>query len=218
MTVSSKIITMAFKSNTIQQIDLDRAEDVRNVTLEVKKGKGITELSISKIFCDPTGRHVIIGTHQGENYYLHEGWSKARLLPKCKLVIESVAWNPTPPSKSSSVSAYHRTSTREILLGGRNGTIYEMLLDAHDDIFKTPDRYVSPIYTFADRHPITGLHAEYMASNASAAPSENRRLVVLATSATRIYQFLGTVERKPDDVGKLYDPVFASYRDVAPSK
>ncbi|KAF8329689.1 Pep3/Vps18/deep orange family-domain-containing protein [Cantharellus anzutake] len=215
MTVSSKIITMAFKTNSLQQIDLDRAEDIRNITLEVKKGRGTAELSISKIFCDPTGRHVIIGTAQGENYYLFEGWSKARLLPKCKLVIESVAWNPAPPSKSS-VSAHPRTSAREILLGGRNGTIYEMHLDAQEDIFKTPDRYVSPLYTFTERHPITGLHAEYMSSGAGGASGDSKRLVVLATSATRIYQFIGIIERKPEEIGKLYDPVFATYRDVAP--
>ena len=87
--------------------------------------------------CDPTRWDVIIGMHQG---------LKAWLLLKCKVVIESVAWNPVPPPKSSPASAYPWASMCKILLGGHNGTIYEMLLDVHDDIFKMPDRYVSPIF------------------------------------------------------------------------
>lgn len=202
LTVSSNILTMAFKSNTLQQLSLKDSDKISNITL-AKKG----DVTVSKIFSDPTGRHVIIATHQGENFYLHEGWQKARPLPKCKLVIESVAWN---PSLSSPSSAHPRTSTREILLGGLNGTIYEMLLDAHDDIFKTPDRYVSPVYTLPDRQPITGIHAEYLAGG--------KRLVVLATSVSRIYQFVGNIDRRPDEVGKLFDPVFLPYRESAPSE
>ena len=107
----------------------------------VKHGTGLLRVpcpfGVRNKIGGPTGQDVVIGMHQG---------SKAWLLPKCKVVIESMAWNPAPPPKSSCASAYPWASMHKILLGGCNGTIYEMLLDAHDDIFKMPDRYVSPIF------------------------------------------------------------------------
>ena len=202
LTVSSNVLTMAFKSNTLQQLSLTNSDAIANLVLG-KKG----DYTIYKIFSDPTGKHVLIATHQGENFYLYEGWQKAQHLARCKLIIESVAWNSQASSPSTS---YPRTSTREILLGGRNGTIYEMLVDAHTDVFKPYDRYVSPIYHLPDRQPITGLHAEFLTTG--------NRVFVLATSSSRIYQFVGMVDRRPDEVGKLYDSVFMPYRDAAPSK
>jgi hypothetical protein len=196
---------MALKSNTLQQLslknDVDSDINIANIGL-AKKG----DVTIYKIFTDPTGRHTIITTQQGENFYLYEGWSRARPLPKRKMVVESVAWN---PNATTSSSAYPRTSTREILLGDQHGGISETMLDAHDDIFRTPDRYVHPIFTFPDRQPVTGLHAESITGN--------NQIVVLATSASRFYQFSGVVERRPDEVGRLYETIFVPYRGVAPS-
>lgn len=191
---------MALYPNTLQQLSLQNEGNIANISL-TKKG----EATIYKIFTDPTGKHTIITTQQGDNYYLYEGWPKARHLPKRKMVIESVAWNPNASSSSSSSNAYSRTSTREILLGDRNGGIFETLLDAHDDIFRTPDRYVQSIYAFPDRQPVTGLHAEFV-------PGSNR-VIILATSASRLYQFNGNL----DEVGRLYESTFVPYRDAAPS-
>lgn len=192
---------MALYPNTLQQLSLQNEGNIANISL-AKKG----DATIYKIFTDPTGKHTIITTQQGDNYYLYEGWQKARLLPKRKMVIESVAWNPNASSPSSSSSSYSRTSTREILLGDRNGGICETLLDAHDDIFRTPDRYVQSIYAFPDRQPVTGLHVEFV-------PGSNR-VIILATSASRLYQFNGNL----DEVGRLYESTFVPYRDAAPSK
>lgn len=196
---------MALKSSTLQQLSLKPGSEgnILNISLN-KKG----EFTIYKIFTDPTGRHTIITTTQGDNFYLYEGWPKARHLPKRKMIIESVAWNPNAISSSPSPQ-YPRTSTREILLGDRNGGIYETLLDAHEDIFRTPDRYVQSIYAFPDRQPVTGLHSEFV-------PGSNR-VVVLATSPSRLYQFTGNVDRRSDETGKLYEPIFIPYRDSTPS-
>lgn len=206
LAVSSNVLTMALKSNTLQQLslknDVDSDINIANIGL-AKKG----DVTIYKIFTDPTGRHTIITTQQGENFYLYEGWQKARPLPKRKMVIESVAWNPNATSSSSNV--YPRTSTGEILLGDQHGGICETMLDAHDNIFQTPDRYVVSIFTFPDRQPVTGLHAE-------SSPGTNR-MVILATSATRFYQFSGVLDRRPDEVGKLYESIFVPYREAAPS-
>lgn len=202
LTVASNILSMAFKSNTLQQLSLEDSRSISNITL-AKKG----EVNIYKIFSDPSGRHLVITTHQGENFYCYEGWTKARALPKCKMIIESVAWNPN----SASTSAVHpKSATREIILGARNGNIYETLLDAHDDIFKTPDRYVQLIYTLPDRQPVTGLKVEPL--------SGGKRVAILATSNSRIYQFVGSVDRRADEVGKLYESIFAPYKETAPSE
>jgi hypothetical protein len=37
------------------------------------------------MFFDPTGRHLIITTETGDNYYLFAKWKKAKLLSKIKV-------------------------------------------------------------------------------------------------------------------------------------
>ena len=215
LAVASNILTMALKSNTLQQLSLKddgTSGSIANITLARKSSGKDDPTSIYKIFSDPSGRHTIITTLQGENFYLFEGWTKARPLPKCKMIIESVAWNPIASSITNNSNPLNRTSTREILIGARNGTIFEALIDAHDDIFKTPDRIVQSLYSFSDRLPITGLHVEFLAGQASSKP-----IVVLVTSASRFYQFSGAVERRADESGKLFEAIFAPYRDAAPS-
>jgi hypothetical protein len=193
---------MALKSNTLQQLSLKNDGNIANLTLAAGK-KG--DVTIYKIFTDPTGRHTIISTTQRENFYLFEGWQKARPIPQTKMIIESVAWNPAASLSSNK----NHSSTREILLGDRSGGIYETLIDSQSDIFKTPDRYVQSIYTLPDRQPVTGLHIEFVLGS--------KRIVVLATSSSRLYQFTATVDRRPDEVGKLYESIFVPYREAAPS-
>ena len=38
------------------------------------------------MFLDPTGRHLIITTQSGDNYYLYAKWKKAKLLSKIKVL------------------------------------------------------------------------------------------------------------------------------------
>ncbi|KAH9855763.1 hypothetical protein C2E23DRAFT_901136, partial [Lenzites betulinus] len=68
------------------------------------------------------------------------------------MVIESVAWN-----KAALLSSSHSTSTREFLVGGRYGTIYEAVLDAEEEFFKSQERYLQPVFTLPERHSVTGL-------------------------------------------------------------
>lgn len=41
--------------------------------------------AITAAFFDPTGRHLIITTDRGENYYLYEKWQKCKLLKNLKV-------------------------------------------------------------------------------------------------------------------------------------
>ena len=122
------------------------------------------------------------------------------------MIIESVAWN-----KAGLLSSSHSTSTREILIGARNGTIYEAVLDAEEDFFKSQERYLQSVFSLPERHPITGIKFDYL-------PSDPKQALVIVTTLTRIYQFIGTVDKKPDDVGRVFTSLFATYRETAPSE
>ena len=200
--VSSDMLVMGLSSNVLVLIELSHADQV----IKIKIPRTSNEMSIYKLFMDPSGRHIIITSIQGENWYLFRTWKKPRQLKGFKMVIESVAWN-----KSALLSSTHSTSTREILIGGRNGAIFEAVLDAEEDFFKSQERYLQSVFSLPERHPITGIKFDYFP------PSDRKRALVLATTPTRIYQFSGPVDKKSEDIGRVFTPLFASYRDIAPS-
>lgn len=55
------------------------------VFLDIEIPRKVSEGKIYKMFFDPTGRHLIITTETGDNYYLFEKWKKAKLLSKIKV-------------------------------------------------------------------------------------------------------------------------------------
>ncbi|KJA29290.1 hypothetical protein HYPSUDRAFT_32690 [Hypholoma sublateritium FD-334 SS-4] len=198
--VSSDMLAMGLSNNVIVLIELSHAEQVVKIPIPRKP----TEMTIHKLFMDPSGRHIIITSTQGENWYLYRTWKKPRQLKGFKMIIESVAWN-----KAALLSSSHSTSTREILIGARNGTIYEAVLDAEEDFFKSQERYLQSVFSLPERHPITGIKFDYL-------PSDPKQALVIATTLTRIYQFSGPVEKKPEDVGRVFTSLFATYRETAP--
>lgn len=199
--VSSDMLAMGLASNLIVLIELSHAEQVVKVQIPRKP----SEMSIHKLFMDPSGRHIIVTSTQGENWYLYRSWRKPRQLKGFKMVIESVAWN-----KSALLSSTHSTSTREILIGARNGTIYEAALDAEEDFFKSQERYLQSIFSLPERHPITGIKFDYFP------PTDPKKALVLITTPTRIYQFVGSIDRKSEEVGRVFTALFAAYRESAP--
>ncbi|KIO30783.1 hypothetical protein M407DRAFT_14242 [Tulasnella calospora MUT 4182] len=204
MESSSYILTMAFSNNTLRQLNLRQPDAVASITLTTKKSP--SELTIYRTFMDPTGKHTIITTEQGDNFYAYDGWTKARPLAKFRMVIESVAWNEGVIQGSSTTNK--AASTREILIGARNGTIYESVIDAHDDFFKSQDRYLNALFTLPDKQPIYGVKFETYSSP----DAKSRRGAVLVTTATRIYEFQGALDKKGEDSGKLFEPLFEPYR------
>ncbi len=200
--VSSDLLVMAFNNNLLVLIELSHADQVMKIPLPRKP----TEMTVFKLFMDPSGRHIIITSTQGENWYLHRNWKKPRLLKGFKMVIERVAWN-----KAALLSSAHSTSTKEILDGARNGTIYEAALDAEEDFFKSHERYLQSVFSLPERHPITGIKFDYFS------PTDAKKALVIVTTTTRIYQFIGPVDKKPDEVGKVFPQLFAGYRETAPS-
>ena len=193
---------MGLSNNVLVLIELSRDDQVVQIPILRKPN----EFSIYKLFLDPSGRHLIITSTQGENWYLYRGWKKPRQLKSFKMVIESVAWN-----KSALLNSAHSTSTREILIGGRNGTIYEAVLDVQEDFFKSQERYFQSIFTLPERHPVTGLRFDFFP------PMDQRKALVLVTTATRVYQFVGTPDKRSEEGGRVFSRLFAGYSDNAPS-
>lgn len=203
LVVSSDTLYMGLANNLIVQIELSRAEQFIRIQIPRKP----TEFTIYKLFLDPSGRHLLVTSVQGENWYFYRGWKKPRQLKSFKMIIESVAWN-----KSVLLSSSHSTSTREMLIGARNGTIYEAVLDAEEDFFKSQERYLQPVFTLPERHPVTGLKFDMFPS------LEPKKALVLVTTATRIYQFVGTPDRRSEEGGRVFSALFGSYRDTVPSE
>ncbi|KAF9502533.1 DigA protein [Pleurotus eryngii] len=201
MAVCSDILAMALTSNTIVQIELSHADQVVKIQIPRKQ----TELILHKIFMDPSGRHIIVTSTQGENWYLFRGWKKPRQLKGFKMIIESIAWN-----RTALLSSSHSTSTREMLIGARNGQIYEAVLDAEEDFFKSQERYLQSVFTLPERHPITGIEFVFHP------PSESKQALVIVTTPSRIYQFAGTPDRRSEEGGRVFTSLFAAYRETAP--
>lgn len=192
---------MGLSSNVLILIELSHATQVDRIS--VGGGKPFT---LYKLFMDPSGRHIIITSTQGDNWYMYKAWKKAKPLTRMKMVIESVAWN-----KAALLSPSHPTSSREILIGTRNGMIYEALLDAQEDLFKPHDRYVTEVMSLPDKHPITGIQVDFFP------PSDPRKALVVVTTPSRIHQFVGFPKRTDERNAVLFSSFFSAYRDVAPS-
>lgn len=142
--------------------------------------RGNEPATIRKIFLDPTASHLLISTFSGENYYLHSRASKPKTLSRLRNIqIESVAWSPALPS----------TSTREILIGTKDGLVYEAFIEASDEFLRRDERYARQVYAVPDGAPVTGLHVDMLPGK-----GELRRVVV--TTPTQILHFVGKVARQ----------------------
>ncbi|SNX87383.1 related to DigA protein [Melanopsichium pennsylvanicum] len=141
-------------------------------------------------------------------------------------------------------------STREILIGTRSGDIYEVVITApvgsdpdDGDIFDKiarrtagngaergdVDRVVRHMTTLPERQPVTGLAAEIFPRTdqsssiaaSDAVSNELRRAAIVATTSTRIYEFVGILAKPRSDESEshsLYDKLFLPYRgDASPN-
>ncbi|KAF9902355.1 hypothetical protein BX616_001970, partial [Lobosporangium transversale] len=91
----------------------------------------------------------------------------------------------------------NESSTKEFLIGTRDGLIFEAELEPTAELFKKEERYFRQVFSIGEAHagserlprpkmPITGLRMEQF-------PATLRKYVVIAVTPTRIYQFIGSV-------------------------
>lgn len=202
--IASDLLYMGLTNNQIVHINLRKPELTQWIQVKVP---------IYKLFLDPSGRHLLITSQSGETYYLYAGWPQRqpKLLQSFKLVIESVAWNRTY-LLSTAASKAGASSTRELLLGGRNGTIYEAVLEGKDEMFKNHDRVFRPLFTLPERQPIAGIQFEWFPV------SDPKRGLVIVGTTTRLYQFAGPPNKQMDDGVRGFASIFNAYKDTTPSK
>lgn len=156
--------------------------------MELQKKHGETK-KISKIFLDVHGDHLLANTEGGETFYFGvRNTRSGRGRPVSRfnnMHIESVAWN-TDSSPSS---------TKEILIGTRDGGILETYLEISDYIPNA--RYLRQLRNFGS--PIIGLHVE---------KAGDSRDVFLATRSG-VSVFSGRTAQKPvGDASSVYGSFF----------
>ena len=172
--------------------------------LELPRASGA---ALQSVFVDPhTGSALLLSTASGDHFYVFR--SKCRPLTKMKgVLISAVTWLPPRPDPKS-------PDAREVLIGTLDGSLYEAVIEP------TRTRHFKQCHVLAPPRPILGLQAELFPSAAGAgggapagapaagagqAAAEERRLYVMATTATRYYEFVG---------GPSLEALFAEQRDA----
>ncbi|GAA5891146.1 hypothetical protein JCM6882_006439 [Rhodosporidiobolus microsporus] len=179
----------------IIRIDLDAPTEVETISLPLPPHSSSAPSSsqpppprLHALHVDPLGRHALVSTTTGENFYLFVGAlpassaRKAKPLPRLKgAIIDSVAWAPSS-GPSSSISSSSTTSsspfaTKDLLLGTSTGQLLSTsLLDAallpdaqQQSAFSLPvpgartggvEKYVKQLLTLPVREGIVGVRYE----------------------------------------------------------
>ena len=145
---------------------------------------------IRRMFLDPTASHLLITTALAENFYLHTQSRQPRPLARLKgVAIESVAWNLSRPT----------ASTREILVGASDGTVYEVYIEPSTEFFRREEKYLKTVYKISDG-PVTGLWVGL----SPGAPNHRR---ILLSSHRTLSHLVGRLDRPGHDRGA---PSFAN--------
>ncbi|KAJ5176949.1 uncharacterized protein N7482_002826 [Penicillium canariense] len=190
--VANNVLILALSTGRILRIDLDNPEDIDDIDLPKKSSEiGL----IRRMFLDPSASHLIVSTTLGENYYLHTQSRQPKALSRLKGVsIESVAWNPSLPT----------ASTREILLGTTDGTVYETYIEPSTEFYRREEKYVTAVYKVPDASPVTGICAEPVPSR----PDQRRVLVATHAKLVHVLGRIGTSKHGRDGGGSIYFELF----------
>ncbi len=223
--VNSNLLAMAIKPLSLILIDLSRPSELINIDLPRPaatsgggSGRGTPDLSatpsISRVYGDPTGKHLLITTTGGDTFYASTSAPARKARPlRLKSPVSCVAWA-SPAHVSSSSSA-------ECLLGSPSGAIYTLTLPPSEDIFKavakTTERDYTQVFTLPEGQAVTGLGFGFWSS-----PNARKERIgwVVATTRERLYELQGQVGNTSVAGGKggWADEVFKSYRDSTPSE
>ena len=161
---------------------------VKPIEMELHKKHGENK-PISKVFLDVHGDHLLVNTEGGETFYFgvrNTRSGRGRPVSRFNNIhIESVSWN-TDSTPSS---------TKEILIGTRDGAILETCLEISDYIPNA--RYIRVLRNFGS--PIIGLHVE---------KSGDSRNVFLATQSGVSVFFGRVAHNKIGDVSPIYGTFF----------
>lgn len=187
--VANNVLVLALSTGRILRFDLDNAEDIDDIDLPKRPAEiGV----IRRLFLDPSASHLIISTTLGENYYLHTQSRQPKALGRLKGVqLDSVAWSPSQPT----------ASTREILLGAADGTVYETYIEPSTEFYRSQERYVKNVYNTQDG-AVIGIYADVLPDR-----PETRR--VLIATQHKLLHFSGRTGRQGHEgSGSVYSKMF----------
>lgn len=148
---------------------------------------------IRRLFLDPTASHLIISTTLGENFYLNTQSRQPKPLSRLKGVsIESISWNPSQPT----------ASTREILIGAGDGTIYETYIELSSEFYKREEKYLKVVYKAEGL--VSGIWTDIVPGKA-----DFRRVIV--STPGKLLHFIGRLGRYGHEgSGSTYAKLFES--------
>jgi vacuolar protein sorting-associated protein 18 len=188
MTAANRTLVFATSNQCVVRWTMNSGQPPEEFDVSKKCGS-----TIERLFLDPTGSHLIIACKDSENFYMHSSYKKLRTLHKTKGVyICSVAWNRKEGTEKSS---------KPILLGGRNGEIYEMSLD---DVNR--DKYFKQVYQLTES-PGVVCGIKWEAFHVGEGDDEPPKYFAMVATAepTRHYHFIG---------GPTFEGLFGRYKDV----
>ncbi|KAI8823436.1 vacuolar protein sorting protein 18 [Fimicolochytrium jonesii] len=204
LAVSSNILLLVAESGSnssrkdgagqrLYRIDLGKSDAID----EIEPGLRQRNDKIRRVFLDPTAKHLLFSTEMGDNYYLYHHWRKPRVLNKFRgVLIESVAWG-----KSGSAGGVPTTGV--ILVGSRQGHVFEAELQPTDEFFKREEKYFRQVYSIPENNtPINSIRFEQF-------PAVPNKYVVFLSSPSRLYQFIGNVT--DIDSGSMFTDLFRKY-------
>ncbi|KAK7532184.1 Pep3/Vps18/deep orange family-domain-containing protein [Phyllosticta citribraziliensis] len=190
--VANNVLILAFETGRILRFDLDSPEDIDDVDLPKKPLEiGV----IRRMFLDPSASHLIISTTLGENYYLHTQSRQPKPLARLKgVTIESVSWNPSEPT----------ASTREILIGASDGTVFEVYIEPSAEFYRREERYIKTVYKAEG--PVVGIWTDAIPGR------PDIRRILLATP-TSLQHWIGRIGRPGrEGSGSIYSRLFEAER------
>ncbi|KAI7903291.1 Pep3/Vps18/deep orange family-domain-containing protein [Cokeromyces recurvatus] len=194
LAVQNNILAAILDNFRIIRIDLDNPLEVDMVEISRKS----TSNKAIKLFLDPTGRHIIVTSSNGENYYLFHKWRRTKELSKLRdITITSIAWNKYVSPSSP--------TTGEILVGTNTGIVYETCIEPTDEFFKREEKYMTKVFSLNEPSmPITGLQFERF-------PTDHQKYFVMLSTPSRLYHFTGFINTDGDKT--LFACLFSNYED-----
>lgn len=255
LTTANNLLFLATAPLSIVIIDLNRPDELLTIDLPrpaADKGNPVPQPkdipSISKLFVDPTARHLLITTSSGDTFYLpispgNSAVQSRRPRPlRLRQAITAVAWSPISGQSSTEAQGAENAApskgdaitppSTDVLLGTASGQVLSLPLPPQDDIFKSVsismtkplERDLQTVYALPESQPVTGLAFGFWttssATGTKAKKGGEKRAWVIVTSKERVYEVQGNVSTTVAGGrgGGWAEEVFKLVREGAPSQ
>lgn len=244
LTSANNLLFLGAHPLSVIIIDLNKPDELVTVDLPrpaPEKGSpnpSQTVPVISKLFVDPTARHLIITTSSGDTFYLplspgNSAVQSRRPRPlRLRQSITAVGWSPISGASSEAASSEPSSKgdaitppSTDVLLGTSTGQILSLPLPPQDDIFKSVsismtkplERDLQTVYTVPDGAAITGVAFGFWNQ---AGGKKGKRAWAVVTTKDRVYEVQGNVSTTVagGKGGGWAEEVFKPVREGAPSK